>query len=77
MVRAKFRCHWKDEQKNAEGEVLSATIKLSPVSSGSEENKEFYKYTPGGEMNLYTVNPVVAAQIEVGKEYYIDITLAE
>jgi hypothetical protein len=78
MVRCKFRCHYKDEYKDANtGEVISATIKMSPVYGDSEENKNFFKYTPGGELNFYTVNPTAAAQIEQGKEYYIDITLAE
>ena len=77
-VRAKFRCHYKEEQKNANtGEVMSATIKLSPVYAETGENKKYWDYTPGGELSLYTVNPAAAAQIEQGKEYYIDIIAAE
>jgi hypothetical protein len=78
MVRCKFRCHYKEECKDAKtGEVLSATIKMSPVYSETGENKEFWKYTPGGELNFYTVNPAAAAKIEQGKEYYIDICPAD
>lgn len=76
MVRCKFRCHHKDEYKDAEGNVKSATIKMSPVYSETGENKEFWDATPGGELSLYTVNAAAAAQIEQGKEYYIDITEA-
>lgn len=47
------------------------------VGDGSPENAEFYKYTPGGQLNLSTINDAVAAQIEVGQEAYIDITPIE
>jgi hypothetical protein len=77
MVRCKFRCHYKEEQKNTEGEVTAATIKMSPVYSETGENKEFWKYTPCGDLSFYTVNPAAAAKIEQGKEYYIDISPAE
>lgn len=77
MVRCKFRCHFKDEIKDPNtNEVISATIKMSPVYSETGENKEFWKYTPGGELNFYTVNAKASAQIEQGKEYYIDISEA-
>ena len=71
MVRAKFKCE----------QVITfesgATVKLHPVHEGSEENEEFYKYTPGGELSLMTINLQAAKQFIPGKEYYIDITPAE
>lgn len=69
-VRAKFRCHYKEETESG------FTIKFSPVSSGSEENDRFYKYTPWGELVLGTVNKDAAVQFEVGKEYYLDLNAA-
>ncbi len=53
------------------------TVTLSPVTTGSEENKQFYKWTPGGTIVLSTVNQDAAAQFIPGKQYYIDFTLAE
>jgi tRNA U54 and U55 pseudouridine synthase Pus10 len=50
------------------------SIKLFPVINGSAENETFFKYTPGGELNLAVVNIEAAKQFEVGKEYYIDIS---
>jgi len=47
---------------------------FSPVIGESEENKKFFKYTPGGNLNLFCTN---GHDFEVGKEYYIDISLAE
>ena len=51
-------------------------IKLQPVVSGSEENKQFFKYTPGGSIELQTINPDAAAQFVPGKDYYVDFTPA-
>lgn len=69
-VRAKFKC----VENRTIGE--SAAIRLVPVSSGSEENEEFFKWTPGGEIYLSVVNPAAAEQFEVGKEYFVDFTPA-
>ena len=77
-VRAKFTCnsitrqqHW-DKSK---GEIQS--IKLAPVTSGSEENKAFYEATPSGEISLNTLNQAAGNYFELGKEYYIDFVKAE
>jgi len=52
-------------------------ITFNPVYSGSEENKQFFNATPGGQFAFYTVNAVAAAQFEMGKEYYFDIFAAD
>lgn len=81
-VRAKFvvnkieRSHqsvWKDGKASL-GEVQ--TIKMYPVSSGSDENKAFFASTPSGTIELGTVNADAYSQFELGKEYYIDFSPA-
>lgn len=76
-VRAKFKVdsitrtkHW----DAAKGEVQ--TIRLSPVTSGSEENKAFYAATPSGSIDLATLNEGAGKQFELGQEYYVDFTPA-
>jgi hypothetical protein len=66
-VRAKFKC---------QGSV-NGVVTLWPVTDGSEENKTFWKYTPGGQITLTITNPAAMEQFEVGKEYYVDFTPAE
>lgn len=53
------------------------TITFYPVTTGSEENKNFYKWTPTGDISFQTVNPVAADNFKVGKQYYIDFISAE
>jgi hypothetical protein len=74
MVRAKFYVTEKTEQPGTPNSLF--TVKMAPVTSGSKENAEFYKWTPGGSLLLGTINADVAAKLEVGKEYYLDISPA-
>lgn len=71
-VRAKFICNQITQY------ITNKNVRFIPVMTGSEENKSFAKYTPGGELNL-TIDPSTSAYdtFEIGKSYYIDITLAE
>lgn len=56
---------------------IGTTVNLSPVIIGSEENKDFYKWTPSGRIELGTLNPKAAEQFEIGKEYYVEFTPAD
>ena len=68
-VRAKFKCMSITEQ---EGGLKSAS--LQPVVSGSPENEKFFKWTPGGQIQLSTINPDAAAQFVPGRQFYVDFT---
>jgi len=72
MVRAKFKV---TEVQPAGGDNGTRVV-LVPVIDGSEENKEFYRWTPGGAISLDTINAAAAAQFEVGAEFYVDFTRA-
>lgn len=74
-TRAKFKCssvtkslHW-DKSK---GNLFAAT--LNPVTADNEENKKFFEATPAGQIQLSTIRD---DHFEVGKDYYVDFTLAE
>ncbi len=54
-----------------------ATLKFSAVTSGSDENKSFWKWTPSGELTFSTVNETIADRLKLGAEYYLDITEAQ
>ena len=70
-VRAKFRC------VNVRGTAVdSKHIILQPVIGGSEENEQFFHYTPGGLIELQCVNEAASQQFVVGEEYFVDFTPA-
>lgn len=68
-TRCKMQCNYTKQLEDGQ------EVNLTPVTTGSEENDKFYKYTPGGELNLSTINRDII--FEPGKEYYVDISLAE
>jgi hypothetical protein len=67
-VRAKFVC---DEVATT---VSGKKVSMSPVTSGSEENESFFKWTPFGKLEMGVVNPDV--EFIPGQEYFIDFTPA-
>ncbi len=74
-VRAKFKVD--SIEPEYEGLV---TIRLSPVvkmDDPENENNQYWKYTPSGQIILGVVNPAASDQFEIGKEYYVDFTSAE
>ncbi len=75
-VRAKFRVDQIIRHSWAEREMR--TVELSPVSGdGGSENKAFWEATPSGKLSLGCINLEAAEQFDLGKEYYLDLTLAE
>ncbi len=71
-VRAKFKV-----QSVTESEGGLKTANLSPVTSGSPENEKFFKWTPGGQIQLGTINLDAAEQFRPGRQFYVDFTPAD
>lgn len=69
-VRAKMRVEMKSQTPYGFG------VKLTAVYGDSPENKAFFAATPSGSVELAVVKEEVAAQFELGKEYYVDFTPA-
>jgi hypothetical protein len=70
-VRCKFRVTSKELFPKNDQCERPTKVKLYPVTGGA-----FGKYTPSGSMEMLIQNDEAEAQLEVGKEYYIDITEA-
>jgi hypothetical protein len=74
QVRSKFVCSKIEDQPTYAQKVVS----FYPVVSGSEENKSFAKYTPGGNAQLIISYETEASDFfEEGKEYFLDFSVAE
>lgn len=77
-VRAKFKVQSitrtiSNQYRDGKSSMVEMqTIKLYPVSGGSEENKEFWASTPSGSIDLGCVNLAAAEQFVLDGEYYID-----
>jgi hypothetical protein len=78
MSKTRLKMECGSKQISNEGtEQAYANIIMYPVIDGSEENKKFWEYTPVADFNFGTSNLAAVEQFEVGKEYYVDIILAE
>lgn len=73
ITRCKFACVSKTI--SGAGENQTNTFVFTPVTGGNDENKSFWKWTPSGKLEFNCLNPNV--DFEIGKDYYLDITLAE
>ncbi len=76
-VRAKFVCDSVTSQRGYGEEKVLYSAKFNPVYANGDpnhENSKFWKASPGGSFELLTIKMM---PFEVGKEYYLDITLAE
>lgn len=70
-TRCKFKCDRVTQLPDG-----AAGVELSAVTNGSDENKAFWKWTPGGTLRFHTINATAAAQFKPGQEYYLDISAA-
>lgn len=81
-TRLMFRCTEIITRHNAWGSpVTTGEVRLAPyIPKEDDPNykamKEFYSYTPGGEIKFNTINDQALAMFEVGKDYVIDISVA-
>lgn len=71
-VRAKFRCNTVQQFEGGQEKV-----DFMPVTTGSEENKTWSKYTPSGSLSMTITAEGAVGQFKPGKEYYLDIVPAE
>ena len=71
-MRAKFVC---DEVAN--NRYGAQTVKLTAVTGGSEENKDFNVATPNGDLSMYIDNPNAFGFFIPNTEYYLDFTAVE
>ena len=70
-VRAKF--YVTEVVQTANG----GRVRMMPVTSGSDENKEFFKWTPSGSLDMGTINEEALKEFVPGQECYIDFTPIE
>jgi hypothetical protein len=76
-VRAKFKVITVTDSYDSERMQRVAQVELQPVMSGSPENEQFYRWTPGGTIKLGTINEVAAKEFVPGREFYVDFTPAD
>ena len=72
-VKAKFNVAELTKYGNGGG----GKVVLMPVVGNTEENKEFWKYTPSGKIEMQNDNPEAHKQFEEMSEIYVTFEKAE
>lgn len=78
-VRAKFRCTEKLKRTSAGSYGTPQPADTEEVHLAAvmgDENKEWSRWTPSGQLRMTITNPQALDQFEVGKDYYLDISPA-
>lgn len=72
-MRAKFKVESirKMESGQEQAEMYAVT------DDGTEENRRFNKYTPGGRLNIMIDNPGAQGFLQPGKSYFLDFSAAD
>lgn len=76
-VRAKFKVVSITATEGYSGKGPMKSVKLHPVTYGSDENEKFYAATPCGQIEIGILSEDAAKQFEVGKQYFVDFSAAE
>lgn len=76
-MRAKFIVMGVETFENGETLSLSAVGAEHYGPNGENENNDFARYTPFGELQMTVSNPNLLGKIKVGEYYYLDFTKAE
>ncbi len=75
-VKLKFQVTEQTQRKHWQGGGIIGSVKLNPVTGGSDENKSFYEATPGGSIEFSTVNEAALKSLPIGAEVYVTIEVA-
>ena len=77
VIRCKFRCTAKSERAPYQKGLGAdhSEVELSAVMG--KDNEPWSKYTPSGLLKISITNPEAVGAIELGREYWIDLTPVE
>lgn len=70
-VRAKFKVESITQTTNGH------SVALTPVTGGSPENEQFFKWTPYGKIEMGVISAETAAKFQPGQQVYVDFTPVE
>jgi hypothetical protein len=76
VMRCKMRVTEVLHVKAPTGAIESERVKLSAVTNGNAENKQWSKWTPSAEFSIIINNPGAFNCLSSGHEFYVDFTPA-
>lgn len=77
VIRCKVVVDEVNRRVNQDGSMGDEVVKMHAVYSGSEENKEWSKYTPSAAFSMTISNTAAQGKLSLGTEFYVDFTAAD
>lgn len=77
VLRAKMNVIEVTHSLNADGSTDQEKVKLQAVYTGSDENREWAKYTPSANFEIWINNKAAFNKLSKGHEFYVDFIPAE
>jgi hypothetical protein len=77
ILRAKMSVSEVTHSIEPDGSVGQEKIKLQAVYTGSDENRQWSKFTPSANFEIWINNPDAHNKLSKGHEYYVDFIPAE
>lgn len=74
IMRCKMRVESVKHVKKSDGSTESEEVQLRAVYEGSEENKQWSKWTPSASFLITINNPDAIGKLSSGHEFYVDFT---
>lgn len=66
-----------DQETREYKQVKIGSVEMYPVTSGSDENKQFYHATPSGKIEFGSINAAAIDALPLDAEVYVTIEVAE
>jgi hypothetical protein len=76
-MRAKFKIDKIESFTNGEQLTMAPVYADTYGPQGENEDNDFARYTPSGQLTMTVTNPNLINQFKEGDKYYIDFTKAE
>lgn len=77
-IRGRFTLQTIEQHATANpAEECYANVKFTAVTASNEDCKTWSKHTPSGELTMAITNPSALKNLEVGKDYFLDISPVE
>lgn len=76
IIRCKMRVAEVLHRKESDGSTSQEVVKLHAVMANTPENKEWSRWTPSANFEIYINNPAAMGKLSSGHEFFVDFTSA-
>lgn len=73
-IRARFTLQSIEQHATSGEDECHCNVKFTAVTASNDDCKSWAKWTPSGELTMTITNPSAMKKLEVGTDYFLDLT---